>query len=236
MRALSAVITCAAGLGCQPSAPDTPEPVERLSHNDVRCLVSAVIEDGENNDHQVLGRQGRSGYIYSFADDDTAVEPVTGKKGGRFTMSEGGANGSAFAARIHGKTSTGKLAFAGVGFNFVDPKGPYDASKHQGIAFYARAGDDQTTHARLKVPDSSTDPEGGKCGECFNDFGADIELDATWRYFELPFSALRQMEGWGNPRPASIDKNQLYGVQFQVSAPGSEFDLWIDDLVFTGCL
>jgi hypothetical protein len=27
----------------------------------------------------------------------------------------------------------------------------------------------------------------------------------------------------------------MYGVQWQVNTPGAEYDIWIDDVQFTGC-
>jgi hypothetical protein len=46
---------------------------------------------------------------------------------------------------------------------------------------------------------------------------------------------MAQTPGWGAPRPGSIDRSKLFGVQWQVATPGAAFDLWIDDVVFYGC-
>ncbi|MBC8072176.1 MAG: hypothetical protein IAG13_27900, partial [Deltaproteobacteria bacterium] len=199
------------------------------------CQRGAVIEDGENADHQVIVHEGRNGYLYSFLDDaGSTVTPTAGRDGGTFTQSEGGANGSLWAARITGKTADGQNAYAGLGINMVDPKGPYDASKFSGVAFFARRGKG-VTKVRLKVPDASTDPDGKVCTECFNDFGADIELAETWQQFTIPFDQLGQMPGWGAPRPGSLDTSKIYGLQWQVATPGSDYDVWIDDVTFYGC-
>src|SRR6185369_8655824 len=48
-------------------------------------------------------------------------------------------------------------------------------------------------------------------------------------------SSLSQDQGWGSPHPGGINPEKLYGVQWQVNTPGAAFDLWIDDVQFTGC-
>jgi endoglucanase len=154
------------------------------------------------------------------------------EEGGKpFTMSAGGRD-SRYAARFHGKVGTGTPLFAGMGMNFVDPKGPYDASGYAGIAFSARAAEGTTGKVRLKVPDANTDPDGGVCTECFNDFGADLALTSAWKTFVFPWTALKQMPGWGMPRKPQITPAQLYGIQFQVNVPGARYDVFIDDLRF----
>jgi endoglucanase len=149
-------------------------------------------------------------------------------------MAPGGSNGSGFAARMTGKVGTGQTVFAGLGLNFFDPKRQYDASAYKGIAFWAKkaAG---TGKVRLKVPDVNTEPDGQKCSECFNDFGADLELTLQWTRYVIPFSSMGQLSGWGSPRPSAIDTKTLYGVQWQVNTPGASYDIWIDDVEFTGC-
>lgn len=200
------------------------------------CTRAAVVEDAENADHQVITHAGRNGYIYSFLDDvGSTITPTAGRLGGTFSQSEGGANGSMYAARISGQLAQDGKAYAGVGINFVDPKRPYDASAFAGIAFFARRGPDAIANVRLKVPDANTEPDAKRCTECFNDFGRDLELAEEWQQFTVPFAQMSQMPGWGAPRPGAIDAKRLYGVQLQVATPGASFDVWIDDLVFYGC-
>jgi endoglucanase len=87
----------------------------------------------------------------------------------------------------------------------------------------------------LKVPDANTDPEGRVCTECFNDFGADVELTEDWQQYVVPFDYMKQMPGWGAPRPAQVDSTRLYSLQFQVNELGANFDIFIDDVSFVGC-
>lgn len=221
---------------CGPRSTRAPEASGAEAFDLGGCTREAVVEDAEDNDHRTLPHQDRGGYMYTFVDEaGSSVEPTAGRLGGTFAQAEGGANGSMYAAHFHGRLSGGSVVFAGYGLNFVDPKGPYDASAYDGVAFFARRGSDSTTSLRLKVPDANTDPDGGVCSECFNDFGADIELQPEWTQYVFSFQQMSQMTGWGEPRPGSIDASKLYGLQFQVTSPGASFDVWVDDISFYGC-
>jgi endoglucanase len=199
------------------------------------CGPVGMIDDCEDGNNQVMINDGRSGYWYTFVDDSgSTIEPQAGKKGGTFSMTQGGANGSKFAARMSGKVGAGGLLFAGMGFNFVDPKDAYDASKYGGVSFYGkRAGGEGKL--RLKIPDQNTDPQGGMCKECFNDFGAALELTDQWVRYDLPFAQASQDQGWGRPRPSAIVPSKIYGMQWQVNVPGASYDIWLDDITFIGC-
>jgi endoglucanase len=196
------------------------------------CGPTGLIDDGEDGNNQNLPVGDRGGYWYTFKDKGTTtVDPPAGEEGGTFAMSEGG-HDSKFAARYHGTIGTGAIVFSGLGMNFIDPKGQYDASKYAGIAFWAKRGPDSTGKVRLKVPDVNTDPEGGVCTECFNDFGADINLTTDWKLYVFPWKSMKQMPGWGNPLKKHITPDKLYGVQFQVNVPRANYDIYIDDLKF----
>lgn len=199
------------------------------------CGPEAVIDDGEDNNNQGSVVDGRGGYWYTYADDNTTIVPEAGAKGGTFTMSRGGANNSRFAANAHGQIGQGGVVYGALGLNLLDPKNPYDGSKYTGIAFWARKGAGTAGKVRVKVPDVNTDDEGGVCKECFNTFGNDITVTESWQRFVLPFKKMRQEEGWGSPRPRYVAKDKLYGIQWQISQPGANFDLWIDDVEFVGC-
>ena len=201
---------------------------------DKACGEDFVIDDCEDNDNQVSHKGGRNGYWYTYADKQgTTISPPAHTK---FLMSAGGAESSKHGAHMLGKVSAnGDPLFAGMGFSFTDPKGPYDASKYTGISFWAKVGPGSTKTVRLKVPDVNTDPDGKVCKECFNDFGADLTLTDQWKKYTIPFAAMKQMKDWGDPNPANVNKAKLYGLQFQVNDTGASYDLWVDDLEFTGC-
>jgi endoglucanase len=195
-----------------------------------------LIADGENNSNQIADIQNRGGYWYTFVDDaGSSVVPEAGKNGGTFQMTPGGANGSKFAAHMTGAIGGGGTIYAGMGLNFVDPKGMYDAGKYKGISFWAKKGPGSTGNVRLKVPDVSTDPDGKMCKECFNDFGLDLQLTDEWTQYTIPFASMKMMKGWGSPRADGIDPSKIYGMQWQVNEPGAKFDIWIDEIAFTGC-
>jgi len=201
---------------------------------DHKCSATEVVDDGEDNNNQVTVKDGRNGYIYSFA--DTNGTKVTPELGATFAQTPGGAQGSAYAACIKGTTALAAIAYAGLGFNLTDPEGQADLSKFDGIAFRVRRGSDSTQRLRLKVPDVATQPAGGVCTDkCFNDFGADLVMTEEWQQFFIPFSEMKQMSGWGAPRPPSIDKTKIYSIQFQVLEKNKNFDICVDDVAFIKC-
>lgn len=197
------------------------------------CLVDAVIEDGENRDNQVRKHDGRDGYIYTFGDD--GLSTIMPPRGATYSMSKGGANGSAYTMRIHGRVGKEGLVFGGLGINLVEPRSTYDASKYAGFSFWARRSPGTSGKVRVKVPDANTDEQGGACTECFNDFGVDIAVGEQWDHYVVPFEVMSQLPGWGDPRPGAVDASRIYAIQFQVDETGEPFDLFIDDLTFLGC-
>jgi hypothetical protein len=85
---------------------------------------------------------------------------------------------------------------------------------------------------RLGVADAKTDPAGGVCSECDNDFGVTFDLSEDWTRYEVSFADLKQEGGWGAPRPEAVDPAHLFGMKWQVTTPGGEFDVWIDQIAF----
>lgn len=200
------------------------------------CGPEQMIEDGEDNNNQVIVQDGRSGYIYTYMDNEgTSVTPKAGSDGGVFEMTAGGVNGSGYALRMQGAVASGNIVFAGMGLNLTDPKDTYDATRYKGVSFYAKRTKGNTPKVRFKMPDVNTDPEGGVCGNCYNDFGVDIKLSTEWQKYTIPFSKLKQEQGWGTPRPGSMADDRVYAIQFQVKEPGAQYDIWVDDIAFTGC-
>ena len=222
--------------GCITSVPVEPAPGKRGAHSETAVgpslseCASGAIDDFEDNNSQILPHDGRGGYWYTYSDNvGTTVTPED-----EFVPSAGGAAGSAKAARISGKTGDRKNVWAGVAFPFTNPKGPYDASKYKGISFWARRGDKSTSNVYLRVPDVNTTPDGGVCKDCFNDFGANVELTPSWRKYTFSFDMLKQERGWGEPRP-HIVASKIYELQWQIKTRNVDFDVWIDDVRFVGC-
>jgi endoglucanase len=201
------------------------------------CGPEALVEDAEDNNNQVIVQDGRSGYIYTYIDSEgTTITPKEGSNGGIFQMSPGGANGSKYAMRMNGTLAAAKIVFAGMGLNLTDPKDTYDASRYKGISFWAKRGDvGAYRKVRVKMPDINTDPDGGKCTNCYNDFGLDIKLDTEWQQYVVPFDRLKQESGWGSPRPSGMAAGETFAIQFQVKEAGAKYDVWVDEIKFTGC-
>jgi len=228
-------LACSAilGAGCRPNPTD---PGLKETPEGSACPASGLFDDGEDNNNQVLVQEGRGGYWYTYVDSEgSTVDPPAGATGGIFSFAQGGVNGSAYAARMKGSIAKANVVFAGMGANLADPKGPYDASKYGGISFWAKRGANTTPKVRFKMPDIATDPDGTVCSACYNDFGIDLKLSEQWAQYIVPFSALKQERGWGAPHPGHVDPQALFAAQFQVNDKGQHYDIWVDDLAFTGC-
>ena len=213
-----------------------PETPPRARQSDLKalnagaCTQSALVDDAEDGDNRVLIADKRGGYWYTYADTiGTTISPS-----GSFKMTEGGAEGSKYSARMTGKVATGGIVYAGMGFLFTEPKTPYDVSCCKGVSFWAKKSGTGTGNVRAKLGDVNTTPEGGVCHDCYNDFGAELSFSDAWKKYELSFADLKQEYGWGEPHP-SLDTSRLYQVQWQVRDPGADFDISVDKIELMGC-
>lgn len=189
------------------------------------CGPNALIEDMEDGDSRILVREGRGGYWYTSVDAEGSVllEPAR-----QFKMGAPGRAGSQYAAHMRGTMApAGYSVYASMGLGIAEPKGPYDASRYTGIAFWAKG----PAHIRFKIPDAYTSPGGGYCKDCYNDFGIELALTPEWERYTIPFEWLAQQPGWGDPR-AEIAAEGLYEIQWQFGSRGREFDVWVDDIEF----
>jgi len=231
-----AVSALVIGSGCKKRISATSDDVKNSAEGKACPAAEGMISDGEANSNQVNPIKGRGGYWYTFVDSNgSTITPTAGSQGGTFAMSPGGANGSKYAAHMSGQIGTADTVYAGMGLNFVDPKGTYDATAYKGVSFWAKKGPGSNAKVRLKVPDSNTDPEGKVCKECFNDFGMDLMLTEEWTQYVVPYIAMTQLKGWGSPHTPGVDSSKVYGLQFQVNDKGVPYDIWVDDIEFTGC-
>jgi len=229
-----ATVLCAicAGFMLVGCANFTPPP-ESAADDDgpSRCEALAMIDDVQDGDDQILIQQGRGGFIYSFADEfGSKIKPDVD---GSFVPVRGGVDGG-FSYRFKGKLAKASDPYAGMGFSFLEPEGPFDASSYKGISFIAKRGKNSIGTIRVQIPDVNTESEAGVCKECFNDFGIGLQLTEEWTRYEVSFDDLKQLGGWGDPRPMHVDVKQLYGIKFQVSGSEAAFDIWIDDVTFIG--
>lgn len=67
-------------------------------------------------------------------------------------MSEGGRNGSSFAAHVKGHVGNAWIVFAAVGVNFTDPKAPHGASKYRGSAAWVHQRGRRCVHHPGSLP------------------------------------------------------------------------------------
>ena len=214
------------GTGCITSHAWEHGTTKKMKELDVpACGAVGLIDDAEDGDPQILKRDGRGGYWFTFVDGEgSKIEPA----GSPFKMGGPGAGGTKGAARIRGKmAASGKSIYAGMGFQLADPAGPYDASPYTGVTFWAKG----PGRVRFEMPDVNTAPGGGRCKDCYNDPGIVIALESEWRKYTIRFEWLEQRPGWGDPAP-ELTKDQVYAMEWEFGGAGREFDISIDDIAF----
>lgn len=219
-------------------APAAAQPVSipliplKTCSGETSAAADGLVDDLEDGNGQVALVAGRSGYWYSAADPKGST--ISGA--GAFVPSDGGASSSKKAARATGKTATGEGAWgATFGFTFVPDNQAYDVSKYAGISFWAKASDKSTKSVRFKVGDANTRPEGKVCtSACWNHFGQDLTLTSNWQQYTVKFADLKQQDGWGDPRPATLAAQHVMSLDWSVSA-GQDFDIWVDDVKLIDC-
>jgi len=98
--------------------------------------------------------------------------------------------------------------------------GPYDASKYDGISFWAKI-DSGSYGLRVAFPDKDTLPDGGLCegsapeNQCWDHYGYRItNLTTEWTKYTVSFSSLTQ-DGWGRSG-GGFDPSTIFEVQFQI--------------------
>lgn len=191
-----------------------------------------LIEDAEDGGDQVIVHEGRDGYWYTFADARSELAGCCPLARTRPVPLLGGAHGSRCAWNLRGRLADEQIVFAGLGVNMRHPKAAYDASRFVGVSFFARHGAGSSWRVRVHFPDGNTDPDGGVCQQCFNDFGAEIAVTEQWTKYTLLFDSLGLRREWGMPRPERLDASRLFGIQFRAIGVDEPFDIWIDDLAF----
>jgi endoglucanase len=216
--------------GCITSGPGEYGTTADVRDLHLELCPDGLIDDAEDNNTQINTVGGREGYWFTIKDEyGSTIEPGSDA----FQMSEGGPEGSKFAARMKGTTAAGGAniyPYVGMGFNLANPKAPFDAGKAQGIQFWAKG----PGRIRFKTPDVMTDPAGEKCTQCYNDFGVDIFLDDKWQRYTVPFSKMEQQPGWGDRAP-HVAKDQLFAIQWQFGTAGKDYDVSVDNIAFVGC-
>jgi hypothetical protein len=219
------------------SAPDSATD----SPPDAGVVVTELIDDMEGQTGSIALSTGRDGFwhVYQDPSDGGVLTPAPGGQPSAIISGISPPRGaSLFAAHIQG---SGFAMFAGMGFDMVDLSGAkqlYDASGYQGFTFWGRSATGPMA-VRMLVPDVKTDSSGGICMPCGDNFGTTLTLTPAWQQYFVYYTDLKQL-GFGHPNgsddggPTALAASQIYGCQFQVSAPASTaaFDVWIDDIYF----
>jgi hypothetical protein len=189
------------------------------------------IDQMEDHDGTIDFTAGRAGVWFSYNDesDGTQEPPDTGIDSFPMTVLDPPRSTSRYAAHTRGGGFS--LWGAGIGLD-LRAQQPYDASSYAGIGFWARRAPGATAELRLVVPDGATSPLGGRCnydaGLCHDDFGSDVELGTSFRFYSYRWDELLQL-GWAGKPLEHITSSQIYGLRFQ-TAPNADFDFWIDDV------
>ena len=222
------ILALAFGQGCITSPPgDHHTATVHALEDKLGPCPAGLIDDGEDNNNQIAPNGDRNGYWFTFQDEiGSEVWPK-----GDFHMSEGGAENSRHAAMMKAKMApAGDSTYVGMGVNFLNPKIPYDASFAKGISFWAKG----PGRIRVEVMDVNTSPEGDRCTDCYNHFGADLYTKDYWLRFTLPFDKLTQQPGWGDRAP-KITSSSIYGIQWMFRTAGKSAIVWVDTIEFVGC-
>jgi len=198
----------------------------------------AMIDDLEDGDEGIAENGSRVGSWYSFNDGTVGGTQEPSDKAD-FKAGMGGCG--MFSAHTTGKGFKEWGAGIGLDLNAPPPamgqpdiKLAYDASQYTGIAFEAKGN----STMRFQIAEIATIPmaEGGSCPpstvegmECENGHGKAIALTSSWKTYQVPFSELKQEEGWG--LPATFDAKTITGLQWSV-LQNLEFDFSIDNVRF----
>lgn len=206
-----------------------PGPTKPTASNAGQCADLGLVDDFEDGDNRGVVTPITGGYWYTYSDPSSKVNPE-----GTFMATASGAGDSAYCGRMTGEVGAQQYPYVGMGVSFTHPKRAFDASCCAGVSFWGKKSGDGIANVRLKVGDWQTDPEGGACKECYNDFGADLTFTDEWQKFTVRFAEMRQEPYWGEPK-ASVDPTALYQLQWQVKENNRSFDIAVDDVHLIGC-
>lgn len=201
-----------------------------------------LIDDMEDNNQAIIPGSGRAGSWFAFNDESGTQFPPA--KSSIFPMSAiaPARSGSRVAANTTG--SNFRRWGAGIGFEFATTLA-YDASRYQGVAFWARVAPGSSRDLRFNVTDRNTSQYGGVCdldcqpsvgpvepteptdgmcnvaaGPCYDDFGADIGsvLNEEWQHFTFRWSDLKA-KNWSRKNLPALSVNAVFGLRFQANGP-----------------
>ena len=251
--AAGALVLLAAGvllvvLALKPSA-DVPIAAERATGESKASAAPAAAPAAASAQQPALPANdpclarapaaGSEPSIDDFEDGDDEVRPLEGRTGFWRWAREIDAPGSAPALipvprpdatranRLAQHVKGGQLVDWGAIVEFDFRPACYDASKYVGVSFQAR-GPGRIYFApreRSVIPIA----EGGSCElDCYNPHVAKIELESTWRTYQVRWAEVRQ-RGIGKP---ALDTRRLHSLAFLIRAEDTPYDVWLDDVRF----
>ena len=186
-----------------------------------------MIDDMNDGDRYIPQVNGRAG-AWKDEGDATSSSTMFPDPAGLFTMTNTGDACRKYAAYVYG----GPFVDGNPMFRF-GIGGPYDASKYDGISFWAKIDSGSSSGLRVAFPDKDTQPDGGLCqasvpgNSCWDHYGKKIDITTAWTRYQVSFNELTQI-GWGRAG-AGFDRSTIYEVQFQLPS-NAKFGVWIDDV------
>lgn len=217
-------------IGVSATKPGAASAQLRQCPGGVVVTPDGLIDDFEDGDNKTADVAGRGGYWWKSTDSAGSFfgpedwGPVRGGPDGSLAMHPVGETASGDPTEAWGAQIGGN--FTGSGF--------YDASQYVGVSLWAKVAPGKASTLRFEIADGNTHPTGEVCDSCWNHFGKTLQLTTEWKEYRILFSDLRQDEGWGDPRPLTVDVSRLYSLNFKL-LPGSVFDFWVDNLQFLSC-
>ncbi|MDR2962663.1 MAG: cellulase family glycosylhydrolase [Bacteroidales bacterium] len=188
--------------------------------------TETMVADGEDGSMTKFGT-----YWYTYTDGFSTTTPS-----GDFSMTNGGANGTAKGANVGYTLKTGNTdGFIGVGlgFAFAEPKGFFTSlngktlADADGITFWHK-GD----AVRLK---GAMGGAGADVLLGFNSYGFNVPAHTAWTKVTVTWDKFTQATGWGTPLAGGFDPSLLIEFQWQKEgAVGDVGSFAIDEVQIDG--
>ena len=188
----------------------------------------ARIDDMEDASGRICNGSGRVGAWYAFNDKANSVQWPTATAPGtpiETSLIPGGRATSSRGMHTYGSVSGWG---AGIGFD-LDFDGTtyrvYDASRYQGVHFWARSSiGGSILRFRISTASTTAVKYGGTCQsgaptECVGPTPALLQLEPDWLEYTVSFAELAR----------ATERDRLTNIQFMAQG---EFDFWIDDVSF----
>jgi hypothetical protein len=197
-----------------------------------------MFDDFEDGDLDVNVAGGRFGHWYNY-DDATdgmnqfavvTLDPTTERHS---TLA--GVSKMAMRVQSSGYTRWGSGYSADIAEGVT-----YDLSAYTGIVFWTKNLTDRPVSIKFAVPDTNSDPRGGRCDKspdapvetaCYDAFAVNVALlPGDWQIHLVPFWQLRQA-GFGLKVTTGFPSKEVYSIAVGDDF-GSTYDYLLDDVGF----